>query len=143
MKRRDLLFRLGATVVTVSGLTRLAAAEHGGHGVGPADHCARACGDCLIECAKHVHHCAGLLADGQRAYAKCLELCHACASSCSACIQSCFGAYGSQAAEACAAACEACAAECEKFSNDEAMKRCARTCRAGARACREFARARG
>ena len=140
LTRRDLLLTLGATAVTLTGLTQVRAAEHGAYGNSHADHCARACADCLIECARHVHHCTQHLADGHKAYAKYLELCGACAASCSACIQACFGPAGAQAAEDCAKLCDACAAECEKFGDDEPMKQCAKSCRACAKSCREFAK---
>ena len=118
MPRRELLLTLGTAAVTLTGLTTTNAADHATHGGGPADHCARACANSLIECAKHVNHCTQHLADGHKAYAKCLELCSACASSCSACIQSCFGPAGATTAEACAKMCDLCAAECEKFDDD-------------------------
>lgn len=140
MNRREMLLTLGATAVTLTGVARLQAAEPG-HGGNHADRCARACADCLIECARHTHHCTQQLADGHKAYAKCMELCSASAASCSACILSCFGPLGANAAEACAKACDVCAAECEKFGDDAAMKQCAKTCRACAAACREFAKA--
>jgi len=141
--RRAALMAIGASVAGATCLNHAMAAEHAGHRAtgGPVDACARACADCLIECARHVHHCTQLLADGHRDYAKCLELCVACASSCSSCVKACFGPVAVTAAEACARQCDQCAEECEKFKGEVAMQACARSCRDCAKACRALAMA--
>jgi hypothetical protein len=140
---RSALLAIGATVASAGSLNRLMAAEHTGHGAktGPADECARACADCLIECARHIHHCTQHLADGHRDYAKCLELCSACASSCSAFVMACFGPAAQRRLRPAAKMCDLCAAECEKFKDDATMQACAKSCRDCAKACRVLAKA--
>ena len=140
LSRREILLALGGTAAALGGTVGLQAAEHEGgvHGSGPADQCAKACAESMISCSKHARHCGQRLADGQKEYAKSLEMCVGCLQACGACVGTCFGPLGAVLAEACAKACDLCAAECEKVASDEAMKAHAKLCRDCAKICRDF-----
>lgn len=141
LNRREAVLALGVTAVTLASLaTGHAAGLETGHSahMGHADLCAKACADCVLECAKHLGHCTEQLVAGKSDYAKCLQLCVGCADICGTCARTCHGPLGRINAEACAKACDECATECEKFLSDEAMKGCAKVCRDCAKACREF-----
>lgn len=91
----------------------------------------------MLSCSKHVRHCTQRLADGQKHYAKCVELCFGCLQMSAACVATCYGPMGVTAAEAC----DLCATECERIEADEAMKVHAKLCRDCAKACRDFVKA--
>ena len=143
MNRRDLLGLLGASA---AGFTALAAYGSGpagetdhNHG-GPFDQCAKACSDCLRECESCAHHCANLVASGEKDHLRTLGTCADCAEVCTAAakVVSRHGPLAGTICESCFKACGMCAAECEKHSQDEHMKRCAIACRDCAKACRDM-----
>jgi hypothetical protein len=104
------------------------------------EQCAKACADCLRECESCAHHCAHLIASGQKDHLRTLGTCADCAEVCTAAakIVSRHGPLAVTICESCAKACDTCGIECDKHSNDEHMKRCATTCRDCAQACRDM-----
>ena len=141
MNRREALEMLG---VMTAGLTVLTGGEahaeesHAQHE--QIDQCAKACADCQIDCDSCFHHCAELIATGDKTYAKAMLLCVDCADLCAtaARLVARQSPLCTLACEACAKACDECAAECEKFPSDKHLARCAQSCRACAKACREM-----
>jgi hypothetical protein len=141
MKRREMILALGGSALSLTALSTLTAADHHRRNNPHADHCAKACADCMVDCAKDLQHCLAHLAGGRKEYAKCAELCAGCYQLCNAALSCCHSSLAPTGAEASAKACELCAAECEKFPNDEVMKVCATSCRDCASACRALVKA--
>jgi hypothetical protein len=141
MNRREALGMLG---VLTAGFTVLAGveahAEEGHAQHEQTDQCARACADCQIDCDSCFHHCAELIATGDKTYAKAMRLCVDCADLCAtaARLVSRQSPLCTLACEACAKACDECAAECEKFPSDKQLAGCAQSCRNCAKACRDM-----
>ncbi|MFV1964698.1 MAG: hypothetical protein ACC628_04700 [Pirellulaceae bacterium] len=147
MHRREVLGMIGATA---AGLTTLAGVEassaqghksHAGHKMhGQFDKCAKISAACQVQCDSCFHHCAALLANGQKAHAQTMHLCVDCAEFCStaARLVARHSSLSKAACEACAEACDKCAAQCEKFPEEEHCMACAKSCREGAKSCREM-----
>jgi hypothetical protein len=112
--------------------------KHAGH-----SRCAKACADCLLQCASCAHHCGHLVATGKDEGKKHLmtaAICTDCADICAAAANM-VGRQGPLAnviCESCAKACDRCGDRCEKFTTDQHMQRCAKSCRDCAAACREM-----
>jgi hypothetical protein len=104
------------------------------------EHCAKACTDCLRECESCAHHCANLVASGEKDHLRTLGTCADCAEVCTAAakVVSRHGPLARTTCESCAKACDICAAECQKHAQDEHMKQCAIACRDCAKACRDM-----
>src|SRR5438105_2096895 len=81
---------------------------HEGHGhEGAFSDCAEACSDCQRECDACGHHCAVLLAGGDKEHLRTLQTCQDCADVCTAAAQIVArqGAFSSLICDACATAC--------------------------------------
>jgi hypothetical protein len=135
---------LGAAVLLMlAGLAALKTrADYKGHEAHIAhfEQCAKACTECMRECASCAHHSVQQVADGKKDYLKTVGTCSDCTEFCgtAAKITSHQGPMSVLICEACAKACDRCGKECDKFPEDEHMKRCVTTCRECAKACREM-----
>jgi hypothetical protein len=141
MKRRGLLGVVLVGLMVFLGIEAFAddpQPEHQHHTA--IDPCAKACADCANECDSCFHHCARLVADGQKDHAASMYSCVDCAEFCtlSARLVSRQSGMMNTACEACAKACDVCERACEKFPSDAHMKRCAEACRDCAKACRDM-----
>ncbi len=141
MNRRQLMGTLGAGGVALfaAGTASAAQRDQGAHGE-HFDMCAKACADCQIECQSCNHHCAQLLAEGQKQHLQTMKLCADCGDVCAAAanIVARHGALSAAICESCAKACDECGKACEKFPDDKHMKACAEECKKCAKACREM-----
>ncbi len=142
MNRREVLTVLGATA---AGLTALATgkearADEGHAGHEQFDKCAKACSDCQVSCDSCFHHCATLVAKGDKEHDKTMHTCVDCAECCklAASLTARHSPFAKDACECCAKCCDGCAAACEKFPDDKHMAACAKSCRDCAKACREM-----
>ena len=104
--------------------------------------CASVCADCQVQCDSCFHHCAGLVAEGKKEHAKCMNLCVDCAECCKMCASLCArqSSLCAHACECCTKCCEECAAACEKFPDDKHMAACAKSCRNCAKECSAMAK---
>ena len=141
MNRRNVLGALGATAAALTAQSaRTARAEKDdSHHQGMLK-CANECADCQVSCDACFHHCAELLAKGNKDHAKAMHLCVDCAECCStaARLAARSSPLAAAACECCAKCCDECAAACEKFTDDRHMADCAKACRECAKSCREM-----
>ena len=102
--------------------------------------CAKACHDCQRLCDACAHHCAGLVAQGNKEHVKTMQTCQDCAAFCAmaARIVGSHGPFADISASSCATACERCAVACEEFGGDGMMKKCAEECRRCEKSCRQM-----
>ena len=141
MYRREVLTVVG---VIAAGLIALAGtktrADEGHEGHEQFDKCAKVCADAQLHCDSCFHHCAELVAKGEKDHVKTMHNCVDCAEVCStaAKLVSRHSAMSAPACEACVKCCEMCAESCEKFRDDKHMAACAKSCRDCAKACREM-----
>jgi hypothetical protein len=141
MDRRKAMMALGASA---AGLTALAGGEaradddhmHHEH----FDKCAKLCADCQVACDGCFHHCAELVAKGDKDHVKTMHTCVDCAECCklAATLSARHSPFAKAACECCAKCNDECAAACEKFKDDKHMAACAKACRDCAKACREM-----
>jgi hypothetical protein len=106
-----------------------------------SDKCAKACATCLLECESCAHHCAHLVAKGEKEHLRTLGTCADCGDVCAlaAKVVARKGPTAVTVCEACAKVCDECAKACEEVGpKDEHMKRCAKACKDCAAACREM-----
>ena len=142
MNRQGVLGTLGTFAVCLAALTMSAKAfadeshEHDTH----FDKCAKACADCQTMCDSCFHHCAELVAKGDKDHAKSMHACVDCAECCklAATLSARHSPVAAAACECCAMCNDECAAACEKFPDDKHMAMCAKSCRDCAKACREM-----
>ena len=102
--------------------------------------CAKVCADCQLHCDMCFHHCATLLAEGNKEHAKTMHACVDCAECCklAATLSARNSPFATAACECCAKCNDECATACEKFPDDKHMAMCAKSCRDCAKACREM-----
>jgi hypothetical protein len=145
MMNRLMLGTLGAAVLALvawSGLGVRAddkpAKEEHAHG--HFDKCAKACADCQVSCDSCFHHCATLVAKGEKDHARTMHTCVDCAECCKLAASLCArqSPFAKNACDCCAKCCDECAKACEHFKDDKHMAACAKSCRDCAAACREM-----
>jgi hypothetical protein len=139
MNRREILFRVGASLMTAAAVglcgAEKAEAEPQKSAAKPAGdvygRCAKACADCAKVCAACFKHCQGMAKAGMKGHEKsarlsadCLEICQSAAK-----IVARKGPLSKAICEACLKACEACGAP---------MAACAKSCADCAKVCREM-----
>ena len=131
-----------AAALWLGGPTGVTAGDKKSHDAHAAhfDECAKACAMCMRECEKCAHHCAHLVAKGQKEHLKTLGTCMDCAGFCdtAARIVSHRGPMSGLICDACAKACDICGKACEQHPDDQHMRECAKACRDCAKACREM-----
>ena len=140
MNRRKILGALSAFAIGLAalamGVKGIASEgqEHDAH----FEKCAKACADCQIHCDSCFHHCAELVAKGNKDHAKTMHACVDCAECCklAATLSARHSPYAKHACECCAKCNDECAAACEKFADDKHMAACAKSCRDCAKECR-------
>ena len=138
MYLRMLAIVFGATAGLTALHTTVMSAEpahpHGEHFAS----CAKACADCQLQCDMCFHHCADLLAKGNKEHAKTMNSCVDCADCCAlaAKLTARHSMFSVAACECCAKCCDECAAACEMFKDDKHMADCAKSCRECSKACR-------
>ena len=143
MNRREVLGALGASAAGLtafaSGAKTFGAEDEHEHQT-PFEKCAKACADCQTHCDSCFHHCAELVAKGDKDHAKSMHACVDCAECCklAATLSARLSPYAAAACECCAKCNDDCAAACEKFPDDKHMAMCAKSCRDCAKACREM-----
>lgn len=141
MNRREVLGVLGVTAAGLAVLpgSEARAAEDTGH-YDMLMKCAKTCSDCQINCDMCFHHCADLLAKGNKEHAATLHLCVDCAECCTtaAKLVARHSPLAAAACECCAKCNDECATACEKVKDDKHMADCAKSCRECAKSCREM-----
>jgi hypothetical protein len=145
MIRREML---GALSVSAAGLVgAIGRGARGGH-ENLRDEVHRSCFTnwqaCKRECHLAVHHCYAKLTEGDKAYAKALQLVADCAAFCvlSATLIARRSPLVAHACSACALACQDCGTECDKLKERE-LNDCARACPNCETTCRSMVKSLG
>ena len=139
VSRRNALSALLGSAAVVAMTTSQAKAEADDHP--HSEHftkCAKACADCQVSCDSCFHHCAVLVAKGDKDHVKTMHTCVDCAECCklAATLSARSSPFAKHACECCAKCNDECATACEKFKDDKHMAACAKACRDCAKACR-------
>jgi hypothetical protein len=102
------------------------------------DFCARACGECALECATGSRQCFDKVEAGEKAFGNPARLCQDCADVCALTSKMLArrGPTWQVMCGSCAEVCASCAAQCSKFPDHEQMRKCTRACQQCARTCR-------